>query len=87
MISQEYGVWVDTTIKAVLTNRIYTGDTVQGKTKKINYKLKKTVKNNPNDYIIVENTHEAIIDKETFNYVQTLHLKMLKDQKRKDFIY
>ena len=24
-ISQEYGVWVDTTIKAILTNRIYVG--------------------------------------------------------------
>ena len=47
-LSQEYGVWVDTTIKAILTNQIYVGDTVQGKTKKINYKLKKTVKNNPN---------------------------------------
>lgn len=86
-ISQEYGVWVDTTIKAILTNRIYVGDVVQGKTKKINYKLKKTVKNKPNDFIIVENTHEAIIDRDTFNYVQTLLPKMLKDQKRNDFIY
>lgn len=84
-ISQEYGVWVDTTIKAILTNRIYTGDAVQGKTKKINYKLKKTVKNNPDDYIIVENTHEAIIDKSTFNYVQTLLPKNAKRPEKKRF--
>ena len=84
-LSQEYGVWVDTTIKAILTNRIYTGDAVQGKTKKINYKLKKTVKNNPNDYIIVENTHEAIIDKDTFNYVQTLLPKNVKRPEKKRF--
>ena len=84
-ISQEYGVWVDTTIKSILTNRIYTGDSVQGKTKKINYKLKKTVKNNPNDYIIVENTHEAIIDKSTFNYVQTLLPKNVKRPEKKRF--
>ena len=84
-ISQEYGVWVDTTIKAILTNRIYTGDAVQGKTKKINYKLKKTVKNNPDDYIIVENTHEAIIDKSTFNYVQTLLPKNVKRPEKKRF--
>ena len=84
-ISQEYGVWVDTTIKAILTNRIYTGDAVQGKTKKINYKLKKTVKNNPDDYIIVENTHEAIIDKSTFNYLQTLLPKNVKRPEKKRF--
>ena len=84
-ISQEYGVWVDTTIKAILTNQIYVGDTVQGKTKKINYKLKKTVKNKPNDFIIVENTHEAIIDRDTFNYVQTLLPKNVKRPEKKRF--
>ncbi len=84
-LSQEYGVWVDTTIKSILTNQIYVGDTVQGKTKKINYKLKKTVKNKPNDFIIVENTHEAIIDRDTFNYVQTLLPKNVKRPEKKRF--
>ena len=84
-ISQEYGVWVDTTIKSILTNQIYVGDSIQGKTKKINYKLKKSIKNNFNDYIIVENTHEAIIDRETFNYVQTLLPKNVKRPEKKRF--
>ncbi len=84
-ISQELGVWVDTTIKAILTNQIYVGDSVQGKTKKINYKLKKTIKNNPNDYIIAPNTHEAIIDRDTFNYVQTLLPKNVKRPGKKRF--
>ena len=84
-ISQKYGVWVDTTIKSILTNRIYTGYTVQGKTKKINYKLKKTVKNNPDDYIIVENTHESIIDKDTFDYVQKKKKKNVKRPEKKRF--
>ncbi len=84
-ISQEYGVWVDTTIKAILTNSIYTGDVVQGKTKKINYKLKKIVKNNPNDYIVVENTHDAIITKDIFNYVQTILPKNVKRPDKKRF--
>ncbi len=84
-ISQEYGVWVDTTIKAILTNRIYVGDTVQGKTKKINYKLKKVVKNKPNDFIIVKNTHEAIIDRDTFEFVQTLLPKNVKRPEKKRF--
>ena len=84
-VSQKYGLWTDTTIKQILTNKIYIGDTIQAKTKKINYKLKKTIKNNPNDYIIVENTHEAIIDKNTFNYVQTLLPKNVKRPEKKRF--
>ena len=84
-ISQEYGVWVDTTIKAILTNQIYVGDTVQGKTKKINYKLKKVIKNKPNDFIIVKNTHEGVIDRDTFNYVQTLLPKNVKRPEKKRF--
>ena len=84
-ISQNQGVWIDTTIKAILTNQIYVGDSVQGKTKKINYKLKKTIKNNPDDYIIVENTHEAIMDRDIFNYVQTLLPKNVKRPEKKRF--
>ena len=84
-ISKELGVWVDTTIKAILTNQIYVGDSVQGKTKKINYKLKKTIKNNPKDYIIVPNTHEAIIDRDTFDFVQTLLPKNVKRPEKKRF--
>ena len=84
-ISKELGVWVDTTIKAILTNQIYVGDSVQGKTKKINYKLKRIVKNNPKDYIIVPNTHEAIIDRDTFDFVQTLLPKNVKRPEKKRF--
>ncbi len=84
-LSQDKGVWVDTTVKAILTNQIYAGDIVQGKTKKINYKLKKTIKNNPDDYIVVLNTHEAIIDRDTFNYVQTLLPKNVKRPEKKRF--
>ncbi len=84
-ISQDFGVWVATTVKAILTNRIYTGDVVQGKTKKVNYKLKKCIKTNPNDYIIVKDMHEAIIDRETFDYVQTLLPKNVKRPEKKRF--
>ena len=84
-VSKKLGVWVDTTVKAILTNQIYVGDLVQGKSKKINYKLKKTIKNDPNDYIIVSNTHEAIIDRDVFNYVQTLLPKNVKRPEKKRF--
>ena len=68
----KYGIWHSSTVKDILTNRIYTGDLIQNKRRKVNYKVKKIVYNNPNEHIIIENTHEAIIDKETFNKVQKL---------------
>ena len=66
----KYGEWHSKTIGDILTNRIYIGDMVQNKRSKINYKVKKIIKNNPNDYIVAENTHKAIIDKEIFYAVQ-----------------
>lgn len=62
----KYGEWHSKTIQDILTNRIYTGDLVQNKRSKVNYKVKKVVRNNPKDFIVVENTHEAIIDKDIF---------------------
>ena len=66
----KYGQWHSKTIRDILTNRMYIGDMVQNRRSKVNYKVKKIIKNNPKDYIIVENTHESIIDKETFSEVQ-----------------
>lgn len=66
----KYGEWNPKTVKDILTNRMYIGDMIQNKRSKVNYKVKRVIKNNPNDYIIVENTHESIIDKETFWEVQ-----------------
>lgn len=65
-----YNNWHPKTIQDILTNRIYTGDLVQNRRNKVNYKVKKIVKNNPSDYIVVENTHEPIVDKATFYEVQ-----------------
>ena len=65
-----YGLWHAKTIRDILTNRMYIGDLVQNKRNKVNYKVKKIIKNNPENYIVVENTHEPIIEKEIFYKVQ-----------------
>ena len=65
-----YHQWYPKTIKDILTNQVYIGNMVQSKRKKINYKIKKVVATNPCDYIIVENTHEAIIRKDIYQKVQ-----------------
>lgn len=66
----KYGEWHSKTIRDILTNQMYIGDMVQNRRSKVNYKVKKVIRNNPKEYIIVENTHEPIIDKDTFFEVQ-----------------
>ncbi len=58
--------WNYDTVKSILQNRIYTGDMVQNKETKINYKSKKRIHLDEKNWIIVENTHEPLIDKLTF---------------------
>ena len=62
--------WTITTIRRMLSNRIYVGDTVNFKTYTKSNKLKKRIKNEPENVLIFENTHEAIIDRKTFDIVQ-----------------
>lgn len=81
------GKWHPKTIKDILTNRLYTGDLVQNRRSKVNYKIKKVVYNKESDYIIVANTHEAIIDKELFNRVQSLIPKNVgRNEKRENHL-
>jgi DNA invertase Pin-like site-specific DNA recombinase len=64
--------WKKSTVSQILTNRVYAGDTVSGKQRVKNFKFKK-LENVPEDeWIIAKNTHEAIIDRETFSRVQEI---------------
>ena len=56
----------------MLQNETYIGNMVQGRTVKISYKSDKCLKQPREDWIVVENTHEAIIDSETFQKVKLL---------------
>ena len=51
---------------------MYIGNMVQCKKRKINYKLKKIIDTPKSEWIIVENTHDPIIDKETFYSAQQM---------------
>ncbi|WP_298196464.1 recombinase family protein [Desulfosporosinus sp.] len=63
--------WQNTTIKRILTNEKYIGKLIQGKSITPNYLDKKRVINKDESTLIIhENTHEAIIDIDTFNKVQ-----------------
>lgn len=64
--------WSSSTIKRILTSETYLGHMVQGKREKINYKLKKSVDKPQEEWVKVENTHEAIICGDQFQVVQNL---------------
>lgn len=64
--------WNISTVKKILLNRIYTGDMVQHTQTKVNYKSKKKITLDQSMWIVVENTHEALVDKDTFDYVNNL---------------
>lgn len=62
--------WAQTTVRRMLTNQKYAGDTVNFKTYTKSNKLKKRIKNAPENILIFENTHEAIVDRKTYDLVQ-----------------
>ncbi|MBE6613523.1 MAG: DUF4368 domain-containing protein [Ruminococcaceae bacterium] len=62
--------WDSAMVCKMLSNRVYLGHTVQGKTKKVSFKLKQSVRQRREDWIIVENTHEPLIPEETFENVR-----------------
>ena len=62
--------WGSMTIMQLLKNQVYIGNMVQGKRKVSSFKTKKRLVTNPDDWIIVEDTHEPIIDRLTWDCVQ-----------------
>lgn len=66
------GFWQQRTIADMLMKPEYLGHTVNFRTHKKSFKCKKTVWNDPSEWQIFENTHEAIIDQETFDIVQRI---------------
>ncbi len=64
--------WSPDTVSGILEKQEYIGDTVNFKTHKQSYKSKKKINNPKEQQLIFENTHEAIIDVDTWEKVQEL---------------
>lgn len=81
-------LWENTTIKKILKNRLYTGDMVQNRRSRISYKYRKIIYNPEEQWIIVPNTHKAIIDKKSFERVQKLlPNQKTRDDKKEEFLF
>ncbi len=68
--SNSKGLWTQSTIAAILRNEMYTGTLVQGKSHHISYKNKKRKKVEQADWVRIPDTHEAIIDTDTWSRTQ-----------------
>ena len=79
--------WTTNAIKTILTNEIYLGHLIQGKRTTISYKNHKIKNKDKKDWIRAENTHEAIIDEETFNKVQVAIKERTKPMKATGIVH
>ncbi len=62
--------WNCTTVMTMLARPEYMGHTVNFRSHKEHYKSKKQIWNSPDEWVIFENTHEAIVDKHTWELAQ-----------------
>ncbi len=69
-IQEDKYTWTPSTIRNILNNEVYIGNTIQGKRRTKSYKLHKVETVPKEEWVRVENTHEPIIDKEIFEKAQ-----------------
>lgn len=64
--------WDGNVVGQILSKPEYMGDTVNFRSHKKSYKDKSSVRNPKEDWLIFEDTHEAIVDRETWELAQKL---------------
>ena len=75
--------WCSNEVAKILSKPEYLGHTVNFRSHKESYKSKRTIPNPEEEWMIFENTHEAIIDKETWELAQ----KLRQTKRRTDTVY
>lgn len=80
-------LWWAMTVTSILKNRMYCGDMVQGRYRMKSYKVHVQELVPKDEWYIVENTHEAIIDRETFEKVQRLLLRDTRTGPQQNKLY
>ena len=66
---KERDIWTIHSVIKILSNKMYVGDMIQHKQTKVNYKSKKKIALDEKLWLVVENTHEPLVDKETFKII------------------
>ena len=77
--------WTIQNINRILDDRRYIGDYVGGKTEKISFKSKKIKRKPKEEWIIIKNHHDAIINEDLFEKVQRIRME-IKEKYHRDNI-
>lgn len=85
--TKKQAIWSTVAITRILTNESYTGTLIQGKVTTPNYKVKKTVIKDEEDWVVIPNAFEAIITKEQFDMVQEILKKDTRVAPDKKSVY
>ena len=80
------GLWPDSSVRRILRNEMYIGNMIQGKNTTISYKIQPCRAVPKEDWIRVEGTHEAIIDRNTFEKAQSLFNRNIRKSVKNDEI-
>ena len=75
------------TVGGILKNRMYCGDMVQGRYRVKSYKVHVQEVVPQDEWYVVENTHEAIIDRETFDKAQQLLMRNTRTAPQREKLY
>ena len=81
-------IWTSSSVYQILSNKMYTGNMIQGIQAKLNYKSKKRITLDKNQWIEVKNTHQAIITEEEYELVNARpeRRKHLRTQREKQLL-
>ncbi len=71
-------LWCEKTVSSIITNEMYIGNMVQNKFGIVSYKVKLNRQKPKEEWIIVKNTHEPVIDMDLWNRVQNLKSQRIK---------
>ena len=66
------GKWSSERVTFMLKNEVYIGNMVQGRTRKINYKLDALKKLPQEEWTVVDGTHQPLVSREVFEKVQLM---------------
>lgn len=80
-------MWSPVSVTRILTNEIYTGVLIQGKSGTPNYKVKKVMPKDEEEWIRVEESHPAIITKRNFETVQRIMQRDIRIAPAEETVY
>ncbi len=78
-----FGLWSFCAVNSILNNPTYLGHLAQQRWSSISYKNHKRYKRDENEWIVVKNTHEAIITQELWDKVREVEKSVAQGRKTK----